>query len=34
VEQAIHLSEDKYCSAGVMLKKTAQFKTRYEIIPE
>ena len=32
VEQAIHLSEEKYCSAGVMLGKTAKINHRYEII--
>ena len=32
VEQAIRLSEDKYCSAGVMLGKTAKIKHRYEIV--
>ncbi len=32
VEQAIHLSESKYCSAGVMLGKTAKINTRYEIV--
>jgi putative redox protein len=34
VEQAIHLSEDKYCSVGIMLGKTAKITHRYEIIPE
>jgi putative redox protein len=34
VEQAIHLSEEKYCSAGVMLGKTAKIKHHYEIIAE
>ena len=34
VEQAIHLSEYKYCSAGVMLGKTAQINSRYEIVAE
>ncbi len=34
VEDAIHLSETKYCSAGVMLGKTAKINSRYEIIPE
>ena len=34
VEQAIHLSESKYCSAGVMLGKTAKINTRYEIVTE
>ncbi len=31
VEQAIHLSEDKYCSVGAMLKETASIETTYEI---
>lgn len=34
VEDAIHLSETKYCGAGVMLGKTAKINTRYEILPE
>jgi putative redox protein len=34
VEQAIHLSEDKYCSVGAMLKQTASFETTYEVIEE
>jgi putative redox protein len=34
VEQAIHLSEEKYCSAGVMLGKTAKINSRYEIVAE
>lgn len=34
VEDAIHLSEEKYCSAGVMLGKTAKITSRYEIVPE
>ena len=34
VEQAIKLSEEKYCSVGVMLGKTAQINHRYEIIAE
>lgn len=34
VEQAIQLSEEKYCSAGVMLGKTAKINHRYEIIAE
>ncbi len=34
VEDAIQLSETKYCSAGVMLGKTAKINTRYEIIPD
>jgi putative redox protein len=33
VEQAIQLSEEKYCSASAMLKAVAQFKSSYEILP-
>src|SRR6516164_7548648 len=31
VEQAVQLSEEKYCSVGAMLKATASFKTSIEI---
>lgn len=31
VERAIQLSEDTYCSASAMLKKTAEITTSYEI---
>lgn len=34
VEQAIHLSEEKYCSVGAMLGKTAKISSRYEIVAE
>jgi len=34
VEQAIHLSEEKYCGAGAMLAKTAKINSRYEIVEE
>ncbi len=34
VQHAIHLSETKYCSASIMLGKTAKINTKYEIIPE
>jgi putative redox protein len=34
VEDAIRLSETKYCGAGAMLGKTAKINSRYEIIPE
>jgi len=34
IEEAIRLSEEKYCSVGAMLKQTAPFKTTYEIIKE
>jgi len=31
VEDAIRLSEEKYCSASVMLAKTAEIRTQYRI---
>ena len=34
VEQAIRLSHDKYCSASIMLGKTAEITTDYEILEE
>jgi putative redox protein len=34
VEQAIKLSEEKYCSVGIMIGKTAKINSRYEIIAE
>lgn len=34
VEEAIRLSEEKYCSVGAMVKQTAQFRTTYEIVAE
>ena len=34
VEQAIRLSEEKYCSVGAMVQKTASFHTTYEIVDE
>lgn len=34
IEEAIRLSEEKYCSVGAMLKHTATFKTTYEIAEE
>lgn len=34
VEQAIRLSEEKYCSVGAMVQKTAGFHTTYEILQE
>lgn len=33
VERAIALSHDKYCSASVMLGKTAEITTSFEILP-
>ncbi|MGP1628878.1 MAG: OsmC family protein [Giesbergeria sp.] len=32
VERAIALSHDKYCSASIMLAKTAQISTSYELV--
>lgn len=34
VEEAIRLSEEKYCSVGAMLQKTATFETTYELIED
>lgn len=34
VEQAIHLSEEKYCSVGAMLKQGAGFTTTYEVVED
>src|SRR6516165_11265528 len=34
IEEAIRLSEEKYCSVGAMVKRTATFKTTYEIVEE
>jgi len=34
VERALHLSADKYCSASVMLGKTAQIGHTYEVVEE
>jgi putative redox protein len=34
VEDAIHLSETKYCSASIMMGKTAKMSSRYEIVEE
>jgi putative redox protein len=33
VKHAIELTKEKYCSVAAMLKKTAQFNWRYEILP-
>jgi putative redox protein len=33
VEDAIHLSQTKYCSVAAMLGKTAKITHRYEILP-
>ncbi len=34
IEQAIRLSEEKYCSVGAMVKQTAILHTTYEIVEE
>ena len=34
LEEAIRLSEEKYCSVGAMLKKSASFHTTYEILED
>ena len=34
IEEAIRLSEEKYCSVGAMVKQTANLHTTYEIIEE
>lgn len=33
VERAIAMSHDKYCSASVMLAKTAEITTSFEVVP-
>jgi putative redox protein len=34
IEEAIRLSEEKYCSVGAMVKRTASLHTTYEIVEE
>ena len=34
LEDAIHLSEEKYCSVGAMVQKTASFHTTHEIVED
>ena len=34
IEEAIKLSEEKYCSVGAMVKETASLQTTYEIVEE
>jgi putative redox protein len=34
VERAIKLSHDKYCSASIMLEKTAEMTHSFEIVDE
>ena len=33
LQDAIHLSETKYCSVGAMVQLSAEIETTYEIIP-
>jgi putative redox protein len=34
LREAIRLSEEKYCSVGAMIQKTASFHTTYEVVEE
>lgn len=34
IEEAIRLSEEKYCSVGAMVRQTARLQTTYEIVAE
>src|SRR5271169_4294536 len=34
IKEAIRLSEEKYCSVGAMVQKTASFHTTYEIVED
>jgi len=34
IQEAIRLSEEKYCSVGAMVKQTASLHTTYEIVEE
>jgi putative redox protein len=34
IQEAIRLSEEKYCSVGAIVKKTASLHTTYEIVEE
>ena len=34
LEEAIRLSQEKYCSVGAMLEKTSSFHTTYEIVED
>jgi putative redox protein len=33
LQDAIHLSEEKYCSVGAMVKLSAKIETTYQIVP-
>ena len=34
LQEAIRLSEEKYCSVGAMVQKTAEFRTTHEIVED
>lgn len=34
VKEAIRLSEEKYCSVGAMVEKSAELRATFEIVPE
>lgn len=34
IEEAIRLSDEKYCSVGAMVKRTARWNTTYEVMEE
>ncbi|MGA8865766.1 MAG: OsmC family protein [Candidatus Sulfotelmatobacter sp.] len=34
LQEAIRLSEEKYCAVGAMVQKTASFRTTFEIVEE
>jgi putative redox protein len=34
IEEAVRLSEEKYCSVGAMVKHTAKWNTTYEVVEE
>jgi putative redox protein len=34
LQEAIRLSEEKYCSVGAMIQKTAKFETTHEIVED
>ena len=34
VEQAVHLSADKYCSASIMLGKSAEITHDFEVVED
>jgi hypothetical protein len=34
LQEVIRLAEEKYCSVGAMIQKTANFHTTYEIVED